>query len=167
MYSSYRLLYQQNQDQTPATTDNRKFLSGFVPFWKLKPQEENIACTTDKCQLDPSQLSNKDPTMWGPHLWYYLHNSTLSFPVNPSKEEMEGMREWLLNLPITIPCEKCRFHYKQYLDKHQNDLNEACTTRDKLFKFVVDIHNQVNKRNNKPIVSYEEAFKMYQENKRF
>ena len=115
-----------------------------------------------KYSLVPSQtvvLNSNDPRVWGPPLWKYMHYSAANYPEAPSREQIRDMVNWLRTLTVTIPCVSCKQHYKKYLDKHE--LERICSSRDTLFNFLVDIHNQVNRRNNKKIVSYAEAREMY------
>lgn len=104
---------------------------------------------------------SSDPQEWGPHLWYYLHTCAANYPKNPSREQRRGMKNWLQNLKWTIPCKMCSDHYGSYIFKNQNRLDEICQNRENLFAFFVDIHNKVNRRNNKPEMSLEDAKKLY------
>lgn len=148
-YSNYRKLY------TPALStlviDNQHFGLALVDLSSSLllsgPTEEEI--------------KSNDPRVWGPHLWKYMHCSAANYPDRPTKEQIDQMITWLKTLTVTIPCKKCKEHYSQYIDRHQHTLREICASKDKLFNFIVDIHNQVNKRNNKPIVSYDEARQLY------
>ena len=53
--------------------------------------------------------------------------------------------------------------YKQNLKEYP--LEEALKNTDNLFKWTIDIHNEVNKETNKRIYSYEEIYKEYSQNK--
>jgi len=104
----------------------------------------------------------RDPTLWGPHLWAYLHFSASNYPDKPSGEQIEEMKQWLCSLPVTIPCSSCSQHYKAYIDARRGDLDVVCGSRNTLFKFLVDIHNKVNERNGKTEMSYADAWKLYE-----
>ena len=71
------------------------------------------------------------------------------------------MKGFILGLPYMIPCEKCQFHANNHIMKVKHKLNEICSGRDNLFSFFVDFHNIVNQRYNKPIVSLNDAYKIY------
>lgn len=117
-------------------------------------------CNCNKLTADQT-LDYSNPKWWGPHLWKYLHYSSSTYPTNPSPQEIHDMVEWLKCLHVTIPCGKCKYHFKQYIEQNNDKLYDICSCRDKLFKFLVDIHNKVNKRNNKPELTYEEAKNLY------
>ena len=103
---------------------------------------------------------SKDPSIWGPHLWRYLHYSALNY--NPTNDDAVKMKDWLKCLAITIPCKNCSNHYSAYLRKYSDSqLYNICCDKDTLFNFLVDIHNAVNKRNNKSELTYEEARQIF------
>ena len=60
-----------------------------------------------------------------------------------------------------VPCASCREHSTGYIEEKMDKLDDICSNKDKLFNFFVDFHNFVNKRLNKPIMSYDEATKLY------
>tara|TARA_R110002050_G_scaffold49494_1_gene114999 strand:+ start:38 stop:472 length:435 start_codon:yes stop_codon:yes gene_type:complete len=100
-----------------------------------------------------------EPTVWGPKLWFIMHTFALSYSINPTDGEKAAMAEFFNNLKYTIPCNKCRIHYTAHLSK--NPIENHLDNRDALFKFTVDIHNEVNKTIGKRIFSYEEALDLY------
>lgn len=116
-------------------------------------------CSSNSGHSD--QRWSRDPTQWGPHLWTYMHYAAANYPEQPNEQEIQDMIMWLCSLPVTIPCVNCQIHYKRYIEKSKPYLYRICSNRTSLFNFLVDIHNQVNQRNNKPLVSYEDARRMY------
>ena len=72
------------------------------------------------------------------------------------------MKGFILGIPVMLPCEICKVHATHYIDDIKKQLDIICSGRDSLFKWSVDFHNSVNKRNNKKEISYEEAYKIYQ-----
>ena len=127
-----------------------------------KEKTNEAVCKNDKCSGKQTCSAWKnDPSYWGPHLWYYIHYSTLNFPKNPTKQQSQKMYDWICNLTVTIPCEKCKGHYEKNINANRDQLKMACTNGDDIFNLMVDIHNEVNQRNGKPKMSYEEARKIY------
>lgn len=143
----YGTLYNQCHPRGNAVTDNRKFLKGNPPDPELQPK--------------PTNMKHADPTLWGPHLWAYLHYSAINYPTKPTRKQQQDMKEWLCCLSATIPCKNCSTHYNKYIEQHRSQMDNICSSRDKLFNFLVDIHNKVNKRNGKREISYEEAKQIY------
>ena len=99
------------------------------------------------------------PEIWGPSAWTFLHTITINYPNNPNYEIKMKYKELFENLQHTIPCEKCAIHYKENLNKYP--LEAALESKELLVKWLIDIHNEVNKKNNKKIYSYEEVNKIY------
>lgn len=101
------------------------------------------------------------PDVWGPNLWNYLHISTAHFPDNPTEQQKSDMISWICTLPVTIPCDTCRNHFKSYIDSNRHRLQYICGSKSQLFNFFVDIHNKVNQRKGKPEMSYDDAYNLY------
>lgn len=101
-----------------------------------------------------------DPTIWGPHLWFFMHTVSFNYPKNPTQEDRDHNYNFFYNLTKIIPCEKCKTHYKDFFNKHS--ILNYLDKRDKLIEWVVKCHNNVNKLTNKPEWSLEKVFDHYQ-----
>ena len=102
-----------------------------------------------------------DPTVWGPKLWFVIHTFALNYPNQPTYEDKRVMEEFFNNLKSTIPCQKCRIHYTQRLER--NPIINYLDSKQSLFKFTIDLHNQVNKSLGKKIYSYDEVVQIFKE----
>ena len=93
-----------------------------------------------------------DPNLWGPSGWYFLHSLTYSYPDNPTKKEEDAAIQFFNSLGTLLPCTVCKVNY----DKHfkENNIANCVSSRNELIKWLIDIHNQVNMDNGKPMVSY-------------
>jgi hypothetical protein len=101
----------------------------------------------------------RGPDEWGPHGWKFLHYVTLGYPDNPTKEQKEKYKFFFELLKFTLPCSFCRLHYEQNYNKLPlND--DILNNKEKFIKWLIDLHNIVNKMKNKPIVKYEDARRM-------
>lgn len=107
-------------------------------------------------------LPLSDPSVFGPPLWFTLHNGTHKYPEQASKITAERMKGFILGIPYILPCENCMEHARAYITSKYNELDDICSGKQKLFRFFVDMHNYVNKRYNKPIIGYEEAERIYE-----
>jgi FAD-linked sulfhydryl oxidase len=101
------------------------------------------------------------PEVWGPRFWFTLHNGAINYPSLANPLCIERMKNFILAIPIMIPCHTCKDHALAYIEIHKDYLDMMCSGRDKLFKFFVDFHNYVNKRLNKPEMSYDDAYRLY------
>lgn len=100
-----------------------------------------------------------DPKIWGPKLWFVIHTLALNYSDNPSYEQKRTTEDFFNSLVFLIPCDKCRVHYRQHINNNPvvNHLKDSNT----LFKYTIDLHNEVNKTLNKKQYSYEEVVKFY------
>ena len=111
--------------------------------------------------VSPPLVNNSDPKVWGPYFWYTLHVSAAHYPLNPSSIVRERMKQRILAIPYEVPCETCRPHASAFIEANRDRLDQIVSSRENLSRFYVDFHNQVNKRYNKPIWTYEQAMKRY------
>ena len=100
-----------------------------------------------------------DPIVWGPKLWFFIHTIALNYPDNPTYQDITSYEEFFNNLKFTIPCDKCKLHYRQRLDK--KPIRNFLTDSNTLFKYTIDLHNEVNKSLGKRIYSYDEVVEIY------
>lgn len=105
--------------------------------------------------------NNRVPSVWGPRFWFTLHNGALNYPSLANPLCIERMKNFIIGIPIMLPCETCKEHAISYIEKNKDYLDYICSSRDNLFKFFVDFHNYVNQRQKKPLMSYEDAYKLY------
>jgi hypothetical protein len=103
---------------------------------------------------------NINPTIWGPHLWKFMHYLTLSYPENPTEEEKDTLYNFFHTIKTVLPCEKCRYNFNSHLEKTPLS-DEILSNNANVIRWLFDIHNEVNKSNNKPELPYDEFIKIY------
>lgn len=101
------------------------------------------------------------PDVWGPSFWFTLHNGSNFYPQNPTVITKERMKNFIISLPVMLPCFKCKDHATSFIESNLDKLDDIVSTRKKLFNFFVDFHNYVNKRYDKRIFTYDEAYELY------
>ncbi len=79
------------------------------------------------------------PSCWGSGAWVLIHS--IAYAYNPQIDK-ENYFNFFSNLGSVLPCEECRVHYSQNLNKQE--LVVALDSNEKLFKWVYDLHNKVN-----------------------
>jgi len=95
------------------------------------------------------------PSVWGPYFWLTIHTVALAYPKEPSYSDKKSAKEFFESLQFLLPCPVCREHLKDHLRK--KPLTPHLDRRDDLFKWTVDLHNEVNKSLNKPELNEVEA----------
>ena len=104
---------------------------------------------------------NIDPNIWGPGAWKFMYNITLAYPDNPNPNTKSQTYNFFTSLSAVLPCETCRYNFSQHIQKYPLN-NDILSSRDNLINWLIDIHNQVNISTGKPILSYESARHIYQ-----
>jgi hypothetical protein len=103
---------------------------------------------------------NLDPKIWGPYGWLFIQSCILSYPNNPKEIDKQGFKQLIESLRIVLPCLTCRDHISEYISK--NPLDETIlNNRDNILKWILGAQNNVNKLNNKKIISYNEFIDYY------
>lgn len=98
---------------------------------------------------------------WGPGAWEFLHSITFNYPIHPTSQEKETTRQFFHLLKYILPCERCRQHYTEGIEKIM-PIEPHLKNRDTLSRWLVRFHNIVNKRLGKPIMSYQSVQEKYQ-----
>uniref|UniRef100_A0A6C0E0J0 thiol oxidase n=1 Tax=viral metagenome TaxID=1070528 RepID=A0A6C0E0J0_9ZZZZ len=133
-----------------------------IPTEPTEPTEQEPEPVEEKyTTVIKEKYDNTNPSVWGPPFWFTLHNGALNYPSLANPLYIERMKNFILGIPVMIPCHTCKDHAISFIEYHKDQLDYICASRDKLFKFFVDFHNQVNVRYNKPEMSYNDAYKLY------
>src|SRR5205807_1642608 len=83
-----------------------------------------------------------------------LHAMADGFSEEPTPLEREAARlHFMISLPLLYPCPTCRKHLAEEVSKYPVDTASG----PRLSRWLVFIHNQVNKRLGKLYLSYEQA----------
>lgn len=100
-----------------------------------------------------------DTEIWGPSAWLFIHSASLAYPEsNPPAETRQQFRNFFGSLVEVLPCVYCRQHYKDNLAK-MSSLDKALDSQASLFRWTVDLHNEVNKALGKEEWTYERAIR--------
>ena len=98
---------------------------------------------------------------WGNSNWYWFHLISIKSPLIFTKNDIKFYNKLIYYMTLAIPCSKCILHFKNHIKKHILE-NGQFKTRANLIKFFIDIHNDVNKNNNKSVLDYQEAINLYE-----
>ena len=98
-----------------------------------------------------------EPKNWGKFGWGFIHNVALGYSEDLTYMKKDQYRKFFEAIGDVLPCLDCQTHYKEMLVNNPPVL----VNKDTLFKWTVDIHNKVNERLNKKIISYDEAYNIW------
>jgi hypothetical protein len=97
---------------------------------------------------------------WGPRQWYWYHIMSYNAPEKCNKFQEKIYIDTLVLMTKLIPCDKCFNHF----DKMCHDKKLKFEGKEDMITWFIDVHNQVNLRLEKPIISREDADKIYLNN---
>ena len=101
-----------------------------------------------------------NPKIWGPTYWYIFHIISYSYD-EKYKNNYINMFKYI---SFSIPCITCKNHFKNLLIRYPPHLN--INDRDIMIKWLVDLHNFVNKRLGKKVITLSNAKNIYYKNEK-
>jgi hypothetical protein len=105
-----------------------------------------------------------DPKIWGPHYWFFLHTASLSYPITPNDTVKKKFYDFIHNFPLFIPDEKISASFSDLLEEYP--VSPYLDSKDSLVRWVLFIHNKINKKLEKEQISigrfYTEYYKQYE-----
>lgn len=83
-----------------------------------------------------------DPTVWGPHYWFFLHTIAHSYPKTPNEVTKRKYYDTIQNMPLFIPDSDIGDRFSQLLDKYP--VSPYLGSRESFVRWVHFIHNKIN-----------------------
>jgi hypothetical protein len=105
---------------------------------KNKTKKNNIFSSKDYSSNDGFLT-----TVWGPAQWHMLHTISFNYPVNPTQEQKNNYRNYILSLQNVLPCGACRKNLVSNLKHHPITMNHM-KNRHTFSKYIYDLHEIVN-----------------------
>jgi len=100
-----------------------------------------------------------DPTVWGPHYWFFLHTIAINYPHYPNSVTKKKYYEFVKMLPLFIPVEQIANEFNQLLEEYP--VVPYLDNRDSFVRWMHFIHNKINEKLEKPKISLGEFYKKY------
>ena len=102
---------------------------------------------------------NFDPTVWGPHFWFFLHTIAHSYPIHPNEVTKRKYYDTIQNMPLFIPVSDIGDRFSGLLDKYP--VSPYLGSRESFVRWVHFIHNKINEKLEKPQISLNDFFVKY------
>lgn len=83
-------------------------------------------------------------SVWGPSAWHFLHTMSFNYPINPTKQDKQNYRNFILNLKNVLPCKYCRINLKNNFKALPLTMNHM-KNRDSFSRYIYNLHELVNK----------------------
>ena len=105
-------------------------------------------------------MTNLNPSVWGPHGWFFLDSVALSYPDYPTNKEKENIKIFFTSIKNILPCRSYRVHYEHNLMKFPLT-NTVLKNRKNLLEWVMNAHNRVKMFYNKKLLSESDIINYY------
>jgi len=102
-----------------------------------------------------------DPTIWGPHYWFFLHTLAMTYPHHPNAITKKKYYEFVQNLPLFIPVDQISSDFSVLLDKYP--VTSYLDNRESFVRWMHFIHNKINQKLEKPQINLNEFYIQYYE----
>ena len=102
-----------------------------------------------------------DPTIWGPHYWFFLHTIAMTYPIRPNDVTKKKYYEFIQNLPLFIPAEAMSGEFSKLLEEYP--VTPYLDSRDSFIRWMHFIHNKINEKLEKPKISINDFYVKYYE----
>jgi hypothetical protein len=124
----------------------------------LKNKKNTKVYTRKHYQSNDGMLT----TVWGPSTWHLLHTMSFNYPVNPSCDDKENYRNFVLNLVHVLPCGKCRENLKKNFKRLPLTMKHM-ESRSTFSKYMYKLHEVVNTMlKKKSGLSYQDVRERYE-----
>lgn len=101
-------------------------------------------------------------TVWGPGIWHYLHTMSFNYPVNPTPQDKQHYRDFVLQLQYVLPCGKCRKNLTKNFRRLPLTM-DAMESRDTFSLYIYNLHETVNHMlDKKSGLSYDDVRERYE-----
>ena len=108
-----------------------------------------------------NQNSGLDPSIWGPHFWFFLHTISLTYPKRPNDVTKKKYYDFVQNIPMFIPVESMATNFSKILDEFP--VSPYLDSRDAFIRWMHFIHNKINEQHEKKKISLGEFYVNYYE----
>ena len=102
-----------------------------------------------------------DPSVWGPHYWFFIHTVAESYPINPNDVTKRKYYDFIQNIPLFIPVPEMGDKFSRILDKYP--VTPYLNSRDSFVRWTHFIHNKYNVMLGKPEIPLPLALEIYRD----
>jgi hypothetical protein len=120
-----------------------------MPFTKnKKTKNRSKNKKTKKCRVfKKNDFYSGDgflTSVWGPALWHSLHTISFNYPVNPTTEDKNNYKDFIISLKNILPCKHCRMNLNKNFKQLPLTMSDM-KNRDTFSKYIYNLHELINK----------------------
>jgi hypothetical protein len=97
----------------------------------------------------------RDPKIWGPHYWFFLHSIADCYPDYPNDTIKKKYYEIIQNFPLLIPNTRISTEFSKMLDTFP--IFSYLDNKISFKKWVFFIHNKMNTKLGKKTITYDSS----------
>ena len=125
-----------------------ELIKGRIKEFKDSNNELISSKSTEHTKIAPDDLSTPltlSKEELGRITWSLFHSVGAAFPLEPTKEYITALENFMNSMRFLYPCKLCREHFKEVLDTTPITVKD----RKSAVRYFCELHNKVNKRLNK------------------
>jgi len=100
-----------------------------------------------------------DPVVWGPTVWSFLDIIAFHYPTHPNDVIKKKYYDFIQNLPLFLPHYEISKNFQELLNLYP--IKPYLDNKKSLIQWTNFIHNKINEKLEKPIISLEIYYKKY------
>ena len=100
-----------------------------------------------------------NPSVWGPHYWFFLHSVGFTYPEMPTDGEKKKYYNLIISLPTFIPNNAAANNFQRLIDDYP--VSSYLNSKNSFLKWIHFIHNKINAQIGKQEISYIEFVNTY------
>jgi hypothetical protein len=82
--------------------------------------------------------------VWGPSVWHFLHTMSFNYPIDPTIEQKNYYRNFVLSLRHVLPCKYCRINLVTNFKQLPLTMKQM-KNRETFSRYIYELHELVNK----------------------
>ena len=83
-------------------------------------------------------------SVWGPAMWHYLHTMSFNYPVEPSQQDKNHYKDFVINLKNVLPCKYCRINLANNFKQKPLKMCHM-KNRETFSRYIYELHEVINK----------------------
>lgn len=100
-----------------------------------------------------------DPTVWGPHYWFFLDTIAMTYPKHPNAVTKKIYYDLIEHFHLFIPVAEHSKNFNQLLSMYP--ITPYLDDRESFIRWVHFIHNKINEQLQKPKITYNDFYTNY------
>ena len=105
-----------------------------------KSEKKKHIYTKEEYNSGDGMLTN----VWGPSVWHFLHTMSFNYPIDPTTEQKNNYRNFVLSLRHVLPCKYCRINLVTNFKQLPLTMKQM-KSRETFSRYVYELHELVNK----------------------